>query len=455
MRRLGIDLSAGRVKTIAEQLGLQGAGAATQRLAALQLQMDNLGASGDSLRTLDSAVGKSEQLRVKLENLQTTIGEKLVPAQVLWNEALLAGVDAVTDWLELAFEGGPQGSVGALVRDLEESQKAYERLASDLGISQDELGLRILAAAEAQGIADAKMRGYVSAMELVDKVGREVLGMTVEQIQAQADMAKEVEDSTAAMAGLATQSKLMFETLGQARKEGVTDWSEILPDATSIKPFDFDFGSPTEWIKDINQELREANIELGAFLKSPKAQAKLEAGVAEMGKRMTKLLNLTTQTADLGTAGGNLMTVFGASILSKTNKAKDDVGDAMEALGLSGSDDFIKGFKPTSAQWLSTLPDRTTIQSAAFRLGLAARTGFLQGFGNPVPAVTGGAGGGGEGAGITSAGPQAAPVSITVQGALVDPIGAGRAVVEAIKSYEAHEGALWRKGSGATRTRYG
>lgn len=452
LRRFGIDVRQARLEADALGAGLMDSSSAARVANSIFRQMSQQGSVGDSARTMDTAAGKASQLRVKLDDLQTKIGKGLLPAQVAWNEAMLASIDVMNQIVDSdAFQAlvlgtitAATGGLNVLIAPLDAFNKEFQAIVDTTGLTMDEF---------VQLFED--MHGKLPTDTPLPQILDEVRAFANSP-----EFKRAAEQYKAATNTVIDQTDLLFETLGDARAAGTIDWSSILPQPGSVKLFDFDFGSPKEWIANINKELREANVELREFLNNPKARRSLEAGVQRMQKRLETLMGLSAQTAKLGTAGGNLMTVFGASILSKTNKAKADVGAAMEELGLSGTDDFIEGFKPTPAQWLSTMPDKWTIQDAFWRLGFAARTGFLQGFGKPAVPTGGGTSGGGSGGAplsrsVSSEPAAGATINLSLSGTIVDPIGTGRAVVNAIRAYEAQEGALWRRGSGATRTRYG
>ena len=463
LRRIGIDLSVKNVENIAEQLGVDDLPLVQQRLAALQFQADNLNITGDSERTLDSATGKAEQLRVKLDNLQTDLGGVLLPLQVGVTEFLIGIADALQtaiDNLEGILDAGGflLQSIGKAFDDFNKrmgesaqgqeiwqeteaflsQQQQFYRMADAIGLTNDQIADLTYNTAEYQ-LVQQRLADDPNA-------GEEFFANLNSALQQQARDIETAKEQAGRWAEYYARQRTVHEEGGNSVAEAITGVTGSIADAVNgikqrldsavnVELFDFDFGSPTEWVKDINKQLKEANVELKNFLTNPKAQRSLEAGISTMNARMERLLNKTAKAANLDSAGGSLMAVFGASVLAKTNKAVTGVQGAMELLGTKGHSKFVAQFSSTPSDILKAQPSTTQMSGRYYALGLAARTGFLRGFGNPVPSGTGLAGQTGGAADTRSV----APLTINIAG---DPAVIEAAVMRSLRHSGMANGAV-------------
>ncbi len=128
LRRYGVDLTTTVVKLHAVELGLADSTAevgkqeeALARLSLIYEQTDKF--AGDFLATVEEQANALRVLEAKQEDNAAVIGEKMLPAQILWQEAqirVLEGLGRVIGWMDDEVEAA--NHLNAAFRALSEAQ---------------------------------------------------------------------------------------------------------------------------------------------------------------------------------------------------------------------------------------------------------------------------------------------------------------------------------------------
>jgi hypothetical protein len=457
LRRFGVALSAARVDAEVLASGMADTKAGITDAMRVQARYnlilaDTALASGNAVKTQDTLAGTQRKLRVEMEDLEVQVGEALLPVMLELNRVLLNDIIP--------------GAIGALDA-IGDFADVVTRAAAELGILGAGYGDTVrqaFALGDAMGLTTAQVLELLGAVERIyatgGAMGTALEGMTPDEQQTarlstftqEATKLRQALDDAersgwydntnrgrglAALAADAETATTKLEDLRTALRLKV-DLSEVFE--VSGDPLEglLPNINPRKFIGELNKALREAAGELEDFLNSPKAQAKLDASVKALGKSVERLMAATAKTADLGTTGGNLMTVYGASVLAEKGKAITGVEAAFDALGLKGKGKFLKAVTMDQADFKAALPPSTSWDTLGLSWGLAARSGFLRGFGS-VGNVQGGIGDVNRAATGRSLSPSG--VTINVQGGL-DPYSTERAVLGALRQSGLANGGL-------------
>lgn len=138
IEKYGVSLKDADVKARILAKGLDTSTTAAEKnanaVASLELLMEATAkTTGQFARETDSAAGSAAILNAKLENTSALVGEKLLPAQIAWNEALLYGLDRSTVPLEKLQTAAARGSQGAQAQ-----LHQLEFVAREMGVSLED-----------------------------------------------------------------------------------------------------------------------------------------------------------------------------------------------------------------------------------------------------------------------------------------------------------------------------
>jgi hypothetical protein len=456
LRRFGVALSAARVDAEVLASGMadtkDGITDAMRVQARYNIILDDTAlASGNAVKTQDTLAGTQRKLRVEMENLEVQIGEALLPVMLQLNRflleqlvpaavALFGSLDDIVDVVQRAA-----AELGILGVGFGEAVRQSFALGDSMGLTTAQT-MSLLAEVEAL-VQASKEAGTWGTLAPGDETTNRMILFTdaAKRLREELDLAQRAGwyDNTnrgrglQALAADAEVATTKLENLRQAIRLKV-DLSEVFQ--VSGDPLegllpDID---PKKFIRELNKSLKDAAKDLEDFLNSPEARAKLEKSVNQLGKNVERLLAAMAETADLKTTGGNLMTIYGASVLAEKGKAVEGIEAAFDALGLKGKGKFLKAVGMTQEDFKKVLPGTTSWDSLGMLWGAAARTGFLRAFGS-VGSLQGGIGGAPGGGGQ----PRSLGSSITINvGGGLDPYSTERAVLGALRQSGLANGGL-------------
>lgn len=464
LRRLGFDMTVAGVAASTELVpGLEDANNVLRRIAALDVQAGLIGITGDSVRTLDSVVGKSEQLRIKVEDLEIQLGELLLP----WKELFLDGaltaitnlhgiaeaITAIGDAIrqEAILEGfdplawitsGPAGALASLVNEF----------VGDAGDLRDELGLTqeayidLLSAVSAQTGEDNIVALNREIREFVQTdAGREM----VRQLGGLPEVLEDVGDSAPLAAGGLDElalaiPKVLEETIGDAERAGFT-LGDVLQDAFTIDPGSFDpieglaeALDPRELVRRMNKELYEANKALSEILADPEA---LNSEWEKVDRRMSKLLKRSVKLETLTGPAKNLGIMFVSQTVAGVKQDQQKVLDQFRLLGLDAGDEVTTAGTVGIGEVRGMFPDSTTLQAIGGIVGRWVGLGFISGFKGSGATTIAQDQDTSQGGGDTRIGPGA--ITIHTSG---DPAAIESAVVGALRRFQRNNGVQQLRG---------
>jgi hypothetical protein len=253
MRRLGVSISAARVESNILAKGIArtrdeitDAMKVAERYAIIM--EDTSKAQGDFARTSDGLANKTRIVTAQMQDLSADIGERLLPYQLAWNDAILNTLKLL-DRMSGNYE---KGSVEDIIWGEADATKAYIALTEKLGISQDELGWRLVALGH-------EHKSYRQAMEAVNEVGEDALRRTVAQIKADEDLA-------ARSKAMAHRYRLLNEELEASialrKKVGASDAlrEQALQEVATLK--------------ELRQQARAAHDAIAVLFKGPEEAAR-------------------------------------------------------------------------------------------------------------------------------------------------------------------------------------
>jgi hypothetical protein len=392
LRRFGIDIREAKVAADGLALGLGGLSKEQQRVASITRQAGFLGITGDALRTADSATGRAEALRVRYEDLQTTIGEKLLPLQVLLNEALLGFVGIVGD----AISTSDRNSFTTTVEDAEAISAALSEIqlvAADLGMT--EVGL----------YEDLAKLGFESD-NVVERLGavQDALAAGVWNSYAnEADRAaavtrfwdlqlQRIGPSIIDAGEAASKATVSFGRMSEALAGGIDLDALVEPVSAQAIAGLAKALSPAKMVQGLLQGLRQANREIAKYLADPQ---EFDSKFGAVQQQVRKLVNAMPKLANEDGPGAKMYTLFAAGTL---NAAKDDEASWTtmgKGLGVTFRDGWLTGGKVSSTHLAKVLPNATA-EAWGLGVGILAGLGFVRGFERAtagVPSVPGGSSG--------------------------------------------------------------
>jgi hypothetical protein len=433
LRRFGIDIRDAKVAADGLALGLGGLSKEQQRVASITRQAGFLGITGDALRTADSATGKAEQLRVRMEDIQTTIGERLLPLQLLWNEALLAFADVV----DVAFAQLDRDFTTSVEEAdaFNDALATMDRIAHNLQLGSGETMLRQLrdlgfeaegAQAQLELVQDAVAAGIFVPLLDDAQMAEAVLRLVDLQL---ARIPVSVMDAAQA----AQSAAPAFRKMAEALTSGIDLDALVEPISAEAVAGLAKALSPQKMVQGLLQGLRQANREIARYLADPQ---EFDTKFGAVQRQVKKLVDAMPKLANEDGPGAKLYTLFAAGTLNAVKEDELTWTNMGKGVGITFRDGWLVGGKVSAAHLAKVLPNATA-EAWGLGVGILAGLGFVRGFERATAGMPSGGGTPGGGSVLPFAIPRAAAgraagnvTNIYVQGS---SLGADDAVMAALR----------------------